>query len=243
VPGSGPLTVAPHDAVATSAWSKVKEGGPANPQDLNRYSYGLNNPIRNTDATGHCPIAEFGGSEAGACPGEGDTWYFAGRATGSGGLSSGGMAAAATTGAVAGTALAHLTTPDAGESVGGAGELAGATEPGAEPEQRRGPNPWGSRGSPAHRGTINERIRELENDGYEHLAGGDLPEEYIRIPDGGGRRPDLTMRAPDGSIYRENVGRTTAAGDPVARERRALNDIERATGARPGYTGYDRGPR
>ncbi|NJO84978.1 MAG: hypothetical protein HC828_20975, partial [Blastochloris sp.] len=27
-------------------------GGPANPQDLNRYSYGLNNPLRYTDPSG-----------------------------------------------------------------------------------------------------------------------------------------------------------------------------------------------
>jgi hypothetical protein len=39
--------------VATAAWSQGG-GGPANPQDLNRYAYVLNNPVRNTDPTGHC---------------------------------------------------------------------------------------------------------------------------------------------------------------------------------------------
>ena len=53
VPGAGALTLAPLDSVATSAWS-AGGGGPANPQDLNRYSYGLNNPLRYTDPTGHC---------------------------------------------------------------------------------------------------------------------------------------------------------------------------------------------
>lgn len=37
----------------------------------------------------------------------------------------------------------------------------------------------------------------------------------------------------------ENIGRLTQAGDPVACEVRALYDIERATGARPGYARYD----
>jgi RHS repeat-associated protein len=53
VPGAGSLTLAPHDAVAASAWA-AGGGGPANAQDLNRYSYGLNNPVKNTDPTGHC---------------------------------------------------------------------------------------------------------------------------------------------------------------------------------------------
>jgi hypothetical protein len=35
VPGSGPLTIAPNDSVATSAWTTC-DGGPANPQDLKR---------------------------------------------------------------------------------------------------------------------------------------------------------------------------------------------------------------
>lgn len=103
---------------------------------------------------------------------------------------------------------------------------------------KRGPKPWPT-GS--HNETIQRRIMELVSLGYEHISGGSLTEEYIRTPGGikGARRPDITMRAPDGSIYRENVGRSTASGEPVAREVAALNDIEAATGSRPGYTSYD----
>lgn len=38
----------------------------------------------------------------------------------------------------------------------------------------------------------------------------------------------------------ENVGRANQSGTPVARERRALEDIERATGIRPVFTPYGR---
>jgi hypothetical protein len=48
------------------------------------------------------------------------------------------------------------------------------------------------------------------------------------------------MRRPDGSLYRENVGQTMSTGKPVPREVKALDDLERALGERPGYTPYDR---
>lgn len=54
VPGSDPLTVASLDAVERSAWASGGSG-PANPQNLNRYAYTLNNPVYVTDPSGHCP--------------------------------------------------------------------------------------------------------------------------------------------------------------------------------------------
>ena len=111
----------------------------------------------------------------------------------------------------------------------------------AAPGVKRPPNPHGSRGGPAHRAKVESRVEELRARGHEHLGGGSLPEEQIPTPGGSKtfRRPDITTRAPDGSIYRENVGRSTSGGRPVAREQRALDDIEAAAGQRPGYTSYD----
>jgi len=67
VPGSSALTVAPLDSVASASW-RQRSGGPANPQELNRYSYVNNNPLRYTDPSGHCPmcIGAFIGALAGA---------------------------------------------------------------------------------------------------------------------------------------------------------------------------------
>jgi RHS repeat-associated protein len=54
VPGTDPLTVWPSDSTATPMWGKGgKANGPNNPQELNRYSYVNNNPVRYTDPTGH----------------------------------------------------------------------------------------------------------------------------------------------------------------------------------------------
>ena len=104
---------------------------------------------------------------------------------------------------------------------------------------KTGPKLW-PRGP--HNRTIGRRIEELKAEGHEHVAGGNLREEVIRTPGGikGKRRPDITTRGPDGNLYRENVGKSTRTGEPIKRERKALDDLEGATGERPGYTAYDR---
>ena len=103
---------------------------------------------------------------------------------------------------------------------------------------KTGPKPWPNG---AHNTTIKRRIGELERDGHIHIAGGSKTEEVIMTPGGckSCRRPDITTRAPDGSLHRENVGRATSSGNPVPREADALNDIQGATGQRPAFTPYN----
>jgi uncharacterized Zn finger protein (UPF0148 family) len=67
VPGAGALPAAPHDATATTAWQSPTTAGPQNPQEINRYSYALNNPMRYNDPSGHVadPFDEKGGAKPG----------------------------------------------------------------------------------------------------------------------------------------------------------------------------------
>ncbi len=100
-------------------------------------------------------------------------------------------------------------------------------------EQAKGPpNPNGSRGSQEHQDKIKGRIEELKGEGKKHVAGGDKPEETVQTPGGTkeSRRPDITMENPDGTRYRENVGRARQDGQPVSREQKAQDDIRGATG-------------
>ena len=100
----------------------------------------------------------------------------------------------------------------------------------------------GSRGGEAHQGKIEERIRQLESDGYTDIAGGSKgPEERIPTPDGSKehRRPDISAKDAAGDRYYEQVGRQTRGGIPVSRERGAIRDIEGATGIRPRFTPYN----
>jgi len=53
--------------VAAGAWAQ-RSGGPGNPQQLNRYSYVLNNPITGTDPSGHWTFS-FGVTFSAALPG------------------------------------------------------------------------------------------------------------------------------------------------------------------------------
>jgi hypothetical protein len=90
-------------------------------------------------------------------------------------------------------------------------------------EAKRGPIPVGG----PHNDKISERIKQLEDEGMEHVAGGDKTEEVIPTPGGkkSSRRPDITMKKKDGTTYRENVGKKKKDGTPVKREKEALDDI------------------
>ncbi len=85
------------------------------------------------------------------------------------------------------------------------------------------PNPYGRLGSPAHRARIGDAEERFADQGWKTISGGSRPE--VRY---GSRYPDLVMER-DGKTIAIQVGRKTKSGVPVARERRALDDL-RGTG-------------
>ncbi len=100
------------------------------------------------------------------------------------------------------------------------------------------PNPYGKNGGLEHQKTIDELEAEMKDRGLETQR-----EEMIRTPEGekSKRFVDLTGKDPKtGKVERVQVGKQTKKGKvPVARERKALKDIEKATGERPKFVPYN----
>ncbi len=130
-----------------------------------------------------------------------------------------------------------------GSTAAAADGLSSAQKTAGKVHAPRGPpNKYGSRGGPEHRAVVEQRIEDLKAQGHTHTHGGPLREESIRTKGGvkDARRPDITTLAPDRTIYRENVGLVNKSGQPIKRERDALDDIEAFKGRRPGFTPYYR---
>ena len=117
----------------------------------------------------------------------------------------------------------------------------GCGTPEAKPVIKRGPK---AKGTGLHNAKISQRIQQLKKDHptWTHENGSSKVEESIQTPGGfkSRRRPDITFKKPDGTFYRENVGKTLKDGSTIPRERKALDDMEKATGTRPDFTPYDR---
>jgi hypothetical protein len=102
---------------------------------------------------------------------------------------------------------------------------------------KTGPKPSGT-------GTHNKKISSVANSVKDRkvIAGGQrLPERLIKTPGGikSGRRPDILVERPDGSIYGINVGKTTSYVAPIKRQAQAINDLE-GTGIEIYFVPYDR---
>lgn len=94
-----------------------------------------------------------------------------------------------------------------------------------QPYEKPGPKPNGE-----HRKKIDEILKRELDRGLEHLGGG--PETEVTVDTKNGykpyRRADLTFRDPvTGKIQHHNVGLSNVSGEPILREREALEDFRR----------------
>lgn len=108
----------------------------------------------------------------------------------------------------------------------------------ASKSKKPAPNPNGKKGGEANQGKAEEISADIESRGLEPKR-----EFQVKTPNGEktSRFVDVVGLDPETGevVEMHQVGRTTKSGDAIARERRAMDDIEAVSRERPQYHGYD----
>jgi hypothetical protein len=104
---------------------------------------------------------------------------------------------------------------------------------------RKVPNPNGKKGGTAHQAMVAEVAADVKQRGLNVRK-----EHRIKTP--GGAKPkrfvDVVGLIGEEVVEMHQIGKQTHKSIPVAREVRALNDLERATGTRPTFHPYNTKP-
>jgi len=93
-----------------------------------------------------------------------------------------------------------------------------------------------------HNKTIREQADQLEREGNTIVAGGGRAKEQLVDTVGGaknGRRPDIIYRTPSGELRGRNVGKVDAKGNPVPREKQAMEDLNGPGGLPTDFVPYN----
>ena len=101
------------------------------------------------------------------------------------------------------------------------------------------PNPYGKTGGPAHQAAIKEAEGELKEAGFTSIK----KEVMVKTPDGTKSKRFIDIEGTNpktGEVKQIQVGKQTQKGNPISRERKALDDIEGATGVRPEFKPYNK---
>jgi hypothetical protein len=118
------------------------------------------------------------------------------------------------------------------------GDIAAQNAVKTEPDTKKVPSPNGKNGGPAHQETINKEEAKMKKEGFTQTE----REVLVKTPGGnkGKRYIDLKGTNPKtGEAKEVQVGKQNKDGTPVARERKALDDIEKATKKRPVFVPYN----
>ncbi|TLX25400.1 RHS repeat-associated core domain-containing protein [Chryseobacterium indologenes] len=100
------------------------------------------------------------------------------------------------------------------------------------------PNPYGKTGGPAHKAAVKEAEEQLVKDGFTEID----HEVMVKTPNGNKSKRFIDVQGTNPTtkeIKQIQVGKQTQKGKPISRERKALDDIEKATGVRPEFKPYN----
>jgi len=100
------------------------------------------------------------------------------------------------------------------------------------------PNPYGKAGGPLHQSKINDVEEELKAEGFTKIRN----EVMVKTPNGNKSKRFIDVEGTNpktNAVKRVQVGKQNKNGTPVSRERKALDDIEKATGTRPEFVPYN----
>lgn len=95
-----------------------------------------------------------------------------------------------------------------------------------EVSEKAPPNPYGKKRGPAHQQKIQDIADDLQNKGYDVQF-----EKYVKTPGGhkGSRYGDILVTdLKTGEQWIVQVGKNTKSGNPVSRERKAIEDLRNA---------------
>lgn len=99
-------------------------------------------------------------------------------------------------------------------------------------------SPNGRKGGDAHQAKVEEVAAEVEDRGLKAKK-----EQVVETPEGSKSKRFVDVAGIDESTKKieemHQVGRQTKSGQPVAREKKAMDDIEKATGKRPKFHPYN----
>ena len=99
-------------------------------------------------------------------------------------------------------------------------------------------NPFGKKGGKAHQEKTKETIEKMKEEGFDQIE----TEVMVSTPGGNKSKRFIDIRGTNsktGKTKDVQIGKRNKRGDPVSRERKALDDIENATGERPDFVPYN----
>jgi RHS repeat-associated protein len=220
-----------------------------NPQSLNKYQYTYNNPYKYNDPTGHCTlciIAEIALTVADVAatvqtlrdPNASRTekvatvvGTVAGIVAPGGGY---GVGAKYVVKALKGKATKTVVNQGVQQTVDqGVKQTVNQT---VKNTSKKVPNPNGKKGGEKHQKKVEEVEKNIASRGLTPKR-----EHMIKTPGGNKSKRFVDVVAMKGKkvVEMHQVGKQNKNGMPVSRERKALNDIQKATGKRPTYHPYN----